>query len=133
MSEGDELKGPDWTRLVFRLRRIPPTVLRKRDVAALLSRELHDVTEANIHIFSLASALDGYDAGGTPRVAILKFRKAPSLLDTRPQKEGWIINVAGRDEGLILDHHFRNMTPLVEPISDHSFEYVISRAVASLG
>jgi len=118
-SNGAAGKGADWATLVFRLRRLPPAVQDDNDVAELLGRTLPDISPADISVLSLARTLD--DRRGT-KVATLKFLRAPSLLDAVPTREGWIVPLPSPEDALILDHHFRGLTPLVEAAEGHDME-----------
>jgi len=121
VSKSPEGRDFNWTKLVFRLRRLPPSVLDKQDAAELLGQALPDISPADINILSLACGLDG---GIGTKVATLRFSRAPRLLDTPSPHEGWPVPLPSPDdaEGMIIDHHFRGMTPLVDASTDHTLE-----------
>lgn len=120
----------DWSRLVFRLRALPETACTAAQVAIGLSNSLGDVSADDIRVFSIATSLIHWGAPRT-RVATLGFDLTPSLVRENASQDEWTVSSnpgcpdgarTGLDD-LILDIHFRGMTPLndVDP-SQHASE-----------
>lgn len=117
------------SKFTFRLRQCPSTA-NDQALCALLSEFFPDIAPEDVRIRSLAKSVApaGRDPG--PNVATLTFKKLPSQIETEAQnrdKNEWTIcgTWKGKPCELILDMHFRGMTPLndVEEKS-HKFECV---------
>jgi len=106
--------------LTYRLRGCPAAA----GEAALrdgLARALGDVTPNDIHIQSLATALDPWKRPPT-KTATLRFARAPSVIDSQTKTE-WKMEGHGLDGTLLLDTHFLGLTPLNEvKAQKHGFE-----------
>ncbi|KAI0097786.1 hypothetical protein F4776DRAFT_658498 [Hypoxylon sp. NC0597] len=107
--------------MVFRLRQLPRDV-NTLSTIALLSKAL-DIDPSAIRIFSLARSLDLWIPG---KVATLMFDgikvedilEGGKLSNITKQGDEWRIRVEHiHDNSLILDVHFRGLTPLYDPPS----------------
>lgn len=106
---------------VLRLRYVPGH-LDRLEVIKLLSKSLKNVEEADITIFSLA--LDVNTLSQMPRkVATLTFQSLPATISSRLQAGDVRIEVPGLAMPLVLDSHFRGITPVNEiPERMHTHE-----------
>lgn len=103
--------------IVLRLRYIPGH-LDRLEVVKLLSKSLKNVEEGDITIFSLA--LEVNTLSQMPKkVATLAFNSLPVPISSSLQAGDVRIEVPGLAMPLILDSHFRGITPLNE-IPDHT-------------
>ena len=110
---------------VFRLRNLPGHVDRL-SAAKLLASALRDdvFTFDSVQIFSLALAVDDWKRRRT-KVATLMFEKIPTAVDSHSGSvaQEWSFDVPGLPSPLILDTHFRGMTPLNEvSTAEHEHE-----------
>ncbi len=109
---------------VYRLQNLPAHVDRLAAAELLASTFPDAVSPADIYIYSLASTLHSW--AQPTKVATLMFRKLPAGLNQfygSFEIDQWNIRLAGFSEPLILDTHFRGMTPLSDPQkSDHTHE-----------
>ena len=105
--------------LTYRLRGCPATA----DEVALrhgLAEAFGDITAADIHIRSLATALNPWGQPPT-KTATLQFAKLPLNID--PTKSEWKIEGHDLNGTLLLDTHFLGLTPLNEiHTHNHQFE-----------
>jgi len=113
-----ETPQEDWSRTVFRLQRLPTTVVSRDDVARLLGEALGDVRPENIRVFSVATTLNSWE---TPRskVATVMFNSTPSIITKNNGEKQWLVPRGVADAELLLDVHFLGMTPLNEVDSGH--------------
>ncbi|VUC33940.1 unnamed protein product [Clonostachys rosea] len=122
-------------RTVFRLRQIPASADRF-DVARLLHEALA-IRESAIQICSLAESVDIWVSNQT---ATLMFEDAAEIEEAlqggqRPNviKSGeneWRIQLNNLDPHIILDSHFRGLTPLYEP-TNHVADCIAISGLAS--
>ncbi|KAI1207027.1 uncharacterized protein F4807DRAFT_436711 [Annulohypoxylon truncatum] len=112
---------------VFRLRQLPGDA-NKSQALVYLSIGLGSIPVDSIHIYSLATSLSPWRPTKT---ATLMFNPPPALLQGDPSKDEWQIRVNGLEEPLILDTHFRGLTPLREPTSDHCFDCIALSGLSS--
>ncbi|KAI2472347.1 hypothetical protein F4781DRAFT_384248 [Annulohypoxylon bovei var. microspora] len=112
---------------VFRLRQLPGDA-NKSQALVFLSIGLGSIPVDNIQIYSLATSLSPWRPTKT---ATLMFNPPPALLQGDPSKDEWQIKVNGLEEPLILDTHFRGLTPLREPTSDHCFDCIALSGLSS--
>ncbi|OTA93958.1 hypothetical protein M434DRAFT_395188 [Hypoxylon sp. CO27-5] len=106
--------------MVFRLRQLPPDI-NTISTTTLLSKAL-DIDPSAIRIFSLARSLDLWIPW---KVATLMFNddikienvlEGSKLPNITKQGDEWRIRVENmHDNSLILDVHFRGLTPLYDP------------------
>ncbi|KAI0881327.1 uncharacterized protein GGS22DRAFT_172943 [Annulohypoxylon maeteangense] len=119
---------PDRKPKVFRLRHLPGDV-NKSQALIYLSIGLGSIPVDNIQIYSLATSLSPWRPTKT---ATLMFDPLPvPLLQGDPSEDEWQIRVNGLKEPLILDTHFRGLTPLREPTPDHCFDCIALSGLSS--
>lgn len=124
----------DWfRRTVFRVCGLPNSVQTPDDVASLLSTVLGDLPSDQIHVYSLATALDCDRNEDYPpskdyhpsKVATVMLSRSSSLFDDGRDKNEWSsrLNRTSGLEDITFDTHFMGMTPLndVDPVR-HSSE-----------
>ncbi|KAI2465412.1 hypothetical protein F4781DRAFT_424824 [Annulohypoxylon bovei var. microspora] len=115
---------------VYRLRGCPAH-LDRSGAAALLSRELGDISPTDIQIQSLATNLDPWARPPT-RVGTLMFDKLPASIREHDGKTEWSFKVIGLETDLILDTHFMGMTPLNDVEQEkHEFDCIAISGLAS--
>ncbi|KAI1418315.1 hypothetical protein F5Y13DRAFT_176432 [Hypoxylon sp. FL1857] len=122
--------------MVFRLRQLPHNI-NVSSTGRLLSNVL-GIDSSAIHIFSLARSLDLWIPG---KVATLMFDdvKVESILQeggarniTRQGDDEWSIKADSLPNSLILDIHFRGLTPLYDPPSaSHTADCIAISGLAS--
>ncbi|KAI1440544.1 hypothetical protein F5Y02DRAFT_402664 [Annulohypoxylon stygium] len=112
---------------VFRLRQLPGDA-NKSQALVYLSIGLGSIPVDNIQIYSLATSLSPWRPTKT---ATFMVDPPPALLQGDPSKDEWQIKVNGLEEPLILDTHFRGLTPLREPTSDHCFDCIALSGLSS--
>ncbi|OTA53967.1 hypothetical protein K449DRAFT_389512 [Hypoxylon sp. EC38] len=122
--------------MVFRLRQLPHNV-NKPSAERLLSKAL-GIDPCGVHIFSLARSLDLWIPG---KVATLMFDdvvkvedilKENGRLNITKQGDEWRIKVDDVRDSLILDIHFRGLTPLYDPPSGlHAADCIAISGLAS--
>ncbi|KAI1459887.1 hypothetical protein F4805DRAFT_419043 [Annulohypoxylon moriforme] len=118
---------PDRKPKVFRLRHLPNDA-NKAQALVYLSTGLGNIPIDSIHICSLATSLSPWRPTKT---ATLMFNALPALIQGDPSKDEWQIKVNGLEEPLILDTHFRGLTPLREPAPGHSFDCIALSGLSS--
>ena len=107
--------------LVYRVRRLPRHVDRL-EVKEILGKALDGISTEDVHIYSLATAVDPWERSPT-RTATVAFSRVPTLLREGPGLKKWDIKVLGLDLPLILDSHFYGFTALNDVVeSQHKFE-----------
>ncbi|KAK9413454.1 putative NACHT domain-containing protein [Seiridium unicorne] len=106
-------------RLVFRLRQLPQDADRL-DAVQLLSKSL-DIPPSAVHVLSLARSADPWVPSKT---ATLQFEEAIAVQEILERNEKgniaksgdeWIVRVENLKDSLVLDTHFRGLTPLYDP------------------
>ncbi|PHH73219.1 hypothetical protein CDD80_3951 [Ophiocordyceps camponoti-rufipedis] len=103
----------DWTRVVFRLTKIPSSVTTYNELAAVLARALGSIPASSITVYSLATTL--------------------SFWDPTPNQNEWQISVTLTDgtHVLVLDNHFWGLTPLNDVQDDvHSSDCIAITGLA---
>ncbi|OAR02604.1 hypothetical protein LLEC1_06424 [Akanthomyces lecanii] len=122
--------------LVFRLRALPETACTAAHVAVALSNSLDDVSADDIRVFSIATSLIHW-GGPRTRVATLVFDSIPALVRDNAGQDEWTVFTHSRGartdlDNLLLDIHFRGMTPLndVDP-SQHASDCIAISGLAS--
>ncbi|KAI1801017.1 hypothetical protein F4811DRAFT_481281 [Daldinia bambusicola] len=93
---------------VFRLRQLPGNT-NEYQALVYLRIGLGNMPVENIQIFSLAKNLSPWRPS---KIATLMFNPLPDLLQQGQGKDEWQIRVNGLEQPLILDIHFRGLTPL---------------------
>ncbi|KAI3324398.1 hypothetical protein HD806DRAFT_543729 [Xylariaceae sp. AK1471] len=124
----------NWSKTVFRVRRLPQTLESFEDVAKLVNQSVFDIPDGSIRVYSLATTLDSFEKPPT-KVATIMFATIPSILRTKSDGDEWFIPARGHGvttEGLILDTHFMGMTPLndVNAVS-HLYDCIAISGLAS--
>ncbi|KAI1211486.1 uncharacterized protein F4807DRAFT_472944 [Annulohypoxylon truncatum] len=116
--------------LVYRLRGCPAH-LHPGTAAEFLSREFGDVSRDDIQIQSLATDPEPWVTSPT-KVGTLVFKRLPALIETQKEQDTWDLKVLGFERPLVLDTHFRGMTPLndVEE-AKHEFNCIAISGLAS--
>jgi hypothetical protein len=104
---------------VFRLRQVPAYVTSHDVAAQLLSAGLGDICASDIKICSLATVLSNPWTGACSRTATVMFYKIPSIVNTRREEFEVMLKIDGLDNSLILDNHFRGLTPLYDILPPH--------------
>lgn len=112
------MSAEEWTRRVFRLRKLPNYISSRTEAARLLG-EAVGLPADHVVVYSLANTCDIWDTPPS-KVATLQFRAVPSCLREARSDDEWTVLAPGSDpsEALILDTHFKGMTALndVEPV-----------------
>ncbi|VUC22222.1 unnamed protein product [Clonostachys rosea] len=116
---------------VFRLRRLPNSVVTLRDAAVLLSKCLGDLDVDDVTVFSLATAID-FSVNSPEKVATLQFHKVPCLVRQNAGLDEWRLQADDPGSVLIVDFHFLGMTPLndVDP-EKHMFDSISISGLSS--
>ncbi|KAH8894176.1 hypothetical protein GQ53DRAFT_744927 [Thozetella sp. PMI_491] len=124
------MSKPRHTSKVYRLRGLPGHVDRLEAVG-ILSRSLQDVGRDDIHIRSLAAAVDPWERQPT-RTATLTFEKTPALIAAHSELGEWKIPVTGLGSPLLIDTHFFGLTALndVSP-AEHRYDCIAISGLAS--
>ncbi len=106
---------------VYRLRHLPGHVDRL-SAAELFAKCFDGLAPQNIHIPSLAHVIDPWTRPAT-KTATLTFRTTPVATGIATEDVEWKFPVPGLAKPLLLDHHFRGLTPLneVSPV-EHQYE-----------
>ncbi|KAI1177768.1 hypothetical protein F4777DRAFT_540280 [Nemania sp. FL0916] len=121
-------------REVFRLRRLPDQI-DKSHALQLISKAL-GLQPAAIQIYSLARSVDPWIPNN---VATLMFQDTPDVRGvlergTRPnvmkRDDEWYIKVDNVSNPLVMDKHFRGLTPLYDPAS-HDADCIALSGLAS--
>lgn len=109
-------------RVVFRLRQLP-TRVDKPETALMLSQAL-GIETSTIRIFSLARSVDPWIPSKTATLMfvdahdevqrILQEGAKPNITK---QGNEWVIRVDDLRDDLVMDTHFRGLTPLDDPAS----------------
>ncbi|KAI9167908.1 Protein SERAC1 [Paramyrothecium foliicola] len=125
----------DWTRQVFRLRKLPNRVSSLAEAAGLASAALN-IAADHVIVYSLAKTSDHWEVPPT-KVATLQLKGVPDCLRARMMDREWNIAVpqaplAPPSDVLILDTHFEGMTSLsdVDP-GKHSIDCIAISGLAS--
>ncbi|KAH6617141.1 hypothetical protein F5144DRAFT_541013 [Chaetomium tenue] len=122
----------DWSRPVFRLRKIPNGISNPAEAAQLLSGALA-IPVKSITIFSLAETSNRYEVPPS-KVATLQLTSVPSCISKAPNDDEWevLIPEGSHNDVLLLDTHFRVMTALgdVEP-AKHRADCIAISGLAS--
>ena len=104
-------RDPDWIRTVFRLSGIPNGATTRDNVAALVANALGVETDS-VNVYSLATTLTPWEMPPS-RVATLMLLQSPALLATlKDGQSQWTLRAGMGDNHLVLDTHFRGLTPL---------------------
>ncbi|KAJ8132836.1 hypothetical protein O1611_g785 [Lasiodiplodia mahajangana] len=123
----------DLCNTVFRVRGLPHTIKTIDDVANLVAKTLGDISAHDIRVFSLATNL-GFGDNSPSRVATLMFDTGPSITRDSQSKNEWEIPIGPPEPGhcLILDTHFKGMTPMndVKHLS-HKYDCIAISGLAS--
>lgn len=124
-----------WTRQVFRLRKLPSRVRGPPEAAVLLAGAL-SIAPGSMVVYSVAETVDRWESPRT-KVATLQFKTVPSSLKGSLKANEWEIPCADAPGGvLILDIHFEGMTVLHDAdLGTHHTEYaviIIVYCIASL-
>ncbi|KAI1859970.1 uncharacterized protein JN550_011781 [Neoarthrinium moseri] len=112
---------------VFRLRQLPRDATESQTLV-FLSKGLGGIRVDDIHIYSLATSLSPWRPTKT---ATLMFDSPPPLTEQHKEEDEWQITVMGLEKPLILDTHFRGLTPLRDPTSEHSFDCISLSGLSS--
>ncbi|CRK16662.1 hypothetical protein BN1708_002918 [Verticillium longisporum] len=121
----------DWTRKVFRLRKLPCTVANPDEAATFLAGPL-GLAPADIVVFSLARTSDVWEVPPS-KVATVKLDKTPTNVPRKTTEGQWEIPVPSSTPSrwLLLDTHFDGMTALNDvDSSEHSTDCI---AISGLG
>jgi len=107
----------DWSRTVFRLRRLPNHVSTPADVASLLS-SIVGIPSDHVVVYSVARAPEIFEVPS--KVATLQLKSVPPCLQLSLAGNEWPLLVSGEEtaDSLILDTHFEGMTVLYDPTAD---------------
>jgi len=125
------INSDEWAKMVFRVRGLPNNVRTFDDVASLLGSVFGDLQGDTIRVYSLATALDfthNFRESPCYKVATVMFQSLPFLIQNSLRRQEWSARIATPNlqgfDNIILDIHFMGMTPLNDPESNHSFEYI---------
>lgn len=106
---------------VFRVRNLPGHVDRL-SAMELLCASIKGITAQDVQISSLAYDIDPWACSRT-KVATLTFHKEPPALSSSLKGGEYHVSVSGLEKPLIIDHHFRGITPLNHvPDYEHTYE-----------
>ena len=110
---------------VYRLRNIPSHADRYL-AAELIAGCVRGLSPHQIRISSLALAIDPWARTPT-KTATLTLEFCNSDIELKPGQEEWAFSLPGLPKPLLLDQHFRGLTPLndVNP-ETHKYEYFLS-------
>ncbi|KAH6857077.1 hypothetical protein B0I37DRAFT_89683 [Chaetomium sp. MPI-CAGE-AT-0009] len=108
------MNAKDWTRTVFRLRRVPNHVSTPAEVASLLSGILN-LPSDHVIVYSVAGTAEFFAAPS--KVATLQIKSVPACLQQSLKDNEWELPTAeGKAaDSLILDTHFEGITILSDP------------------
>ncbi|KAI1862459.1 hypothetical protein JX265_009173 [Neoarthrinium moseri] len=112
---------------VFRLRQLPRDTTESQTLV-FLSKGLGGIRVDDIHIYSLATSLSPWRPTKT---ATLMFDPPPPLTEQHQEEDEWQITVMELEKPLILDTHFRGLTPLRDPTSEHRFDCISLSGLSS--
>jgi hypothetical protein len=113
--------APPPTSLVYRLRGLPPYIGNYSQAAELLSWAFEQKL-SDIEICSLAT-ITVNPWTGTTKTATVMFKEMPRIVQDRPYQDEWTIMCPRLPERLLLDSHFRGMTPLHDILPPHEHKY----------
>jgi len=121
---------PDWTRRVFRLRRLPDDIATPDAVARLLGRLLALPTD-HIIVYSVTTSPYIYEVPS--RTATLQLKTMPECFQSTSNSDEWTLPaVAGCAPAvMILDTHFDGLTVLHDP--EHGIHVSDCIAISGLG
>lgn len=104
----------EWTRTVFRLRRLPNHVSAPAEVAILLS-DILDFPSDHVIVYSVARTSEFF--GVPSKVATLQMKSVPVCLQQSLKNTEWSLPIGGGKAAdvLILDSHFEGITILSNP------------------
>jgi hypothetical protein len=99
----------EWTRTVFRLRRLPNHVSTPAEVAILLG-DILDLPSDHVIVYSVARTAEFF--GVPSKVATLQMKSVPVCLQQSLKNTEWSLpSVGGKAaDVLILDSHFEGIT-----------------------
>lgn len=107
-----------WSRVVFRVSGLPQNELKSiQDVAGYLSSKLHGTLPEDIQVYSIATSLKSREFS---KIVTVMFKSVPEIILASPERDAWI--VPAPPLRLILDIHFKGMTPLNDVESGHLLE-----------
>ncbi|RYP29592.1 hypothetical protein DL767_006644 [Monosporascus sp. MG133] len=108
------MSAPDWSRKVFRLRRLPDHVSTPAAVASLLSGVLA-LPDGHVVVHSVARAAEIFEVPS--RTATLQMKSVPVCLQGDLADNEWSLPLTGGDTAdvLVLDIHFEGITVLHDP------------------
>lgn len=107
--------------LVYRLRGLPSYIESQAQAAEILSWALEQqVSEICVH--SLAT-IEVSSWTGKTRTATVMFEKMPQVVLNSPNQDEWTIAHPRLQDSLLLDSHFRGMTPLYDILPPHEHRY----------
>jgi hypothetical protein len=120
------MNAANWTRKVFRLRKVPQDSASSPIKAAILLAEALDIPLDHIIIYSLAVTSDIWESPPS-KVATLQLKSVPKCLQEKMMENQWLIPLpeAAPHQNLLLDTHFEGLAALndVEP-ENHNAECV---------
>ncbi|ETS75351.1 hypothetical protein PFICI_12295 [Pestalotiopsis fici W106-1] len=123
--------APHLTSLVYRLRGLPSYISSHTQAAGLLGWALGQQV-ASIEICSLATVTVSAWTG-TTKTATVMFEEIPQIVQDSPNQDEWTILHPRLVHGLLLDSHFRGMTPLhdVLPPREHKYSCIAISGLSS--
>ncbi|KAK9789500.1 putative NACHT domain-containing protein [Seiridium cardinale] len=107
--------------LVYRVRQLPESVENHTQAATLLSWAL-ELEPSDIHVCSLATVSISAWSGKT-KTATVMFDTLPQVIQDGPNEDQWLKSRHNLRDNLILDSHFRGMTPLYDIVPPHEHKY----------
>ncbi|KAK9775022.1 putative NACHT domain-containing protein [Seiridium cardinale] len=107
--------------LVYRVRQLPESVETHTQAATLLSWAL-ELEPSDIHVCSLATVSISAWSGKT-KTATVMFDTLPQVIQDGPNEDQWLKSHHKLRDNLILDSHFRGMTPLYDIVPPHEHKY----------
>ncbi|KAI1126995.1 hypothetical protein F5Y10DRAFT_278419 [Nemania abortiva] len=107
--------------LVYRVRRLPEEVVSCIEAASFLGTALH-LPSSDVHICSLATVTPSPWSPAT-RTATAMFETVPQVIHDEPSSDEWVFRHFDTKKTMLLDSHFRGLTPLNDIIAPHKHEF----------
>lgn len=126
-----EISALDWSRKVFRLRKLPDEVSTPAAVASLLSCIL-DLPSDHVVVYSVTTAPSVYEVPS--RMATIQLKSIPARLQQAVEDCEWMLPMPGQSTSdfLILDTHFDGMSTLHDPVpAEHLADCIAISGLAS--
>ena len=108
---------------VFRVRNLPAQLEGNAASAVFITDLIDGLTPEDIGVWSLASEKVFIPGERQPRkVATVTFKTDPRLKSDQPEPSEWQLQDPNLQEAVIVDTHFRGITPLND-VDSNDYEY----------